>query len=127
MYSVRNISTTPPRPIGLMLGGAQKNGSINTKNHMLISTDNVPVFITDGQYAYAKAAIQRYEAAGMLVCQKVDADEAEEEKDKASAKERKSEILRVAKEKYGVDLEKRKGVKTLEAELAALEAEADQE
>lgn len=131
MYSVKNISNNPARPIGLMVGGGGKGGAINVKNHLMVSTDGVPVPLTDEQYEYAKHAIKKYEDADMLVCKKLKTekpaadkpkdDDPDAEETKRKEKERKDEIAAIMKEKFGVDAEKRKKLETLEAELKALE------
>jgi hypothetical protein len=121
MYSIKNISNNPARPIGLMVGGAGKGGSVNVKNHILVSTDGIPAFVTDEQYERVKSAIKRYEDNDMLVCKYMQQADAEKDKAKIEDKNEKAELIAAAKEKYGVVIDKRKSLKTVKEEYSALE------
>ncbi len=112
-YAVRNITTAPPRPIGLMTGQTAKPLG---NNCTLIAPDNVPAMLTEAQFDSCKDAIEKYENADMLSVKILDDNE------KTDA-ERKEELEKIALE-YGVDIDKRKSVKTLEAEVKKLQAKA---
>lgn len=70
-YSIKNISTKPPRPIGLMAG---RSSAADGSAFVMIGTD-VPVNLTAGQYQVCKDALARLEAADMVAIKVMGSDD----------------------------------------------------
>ena len=97
-YLVKNITTDPARPIILMCCGC--GGAIGVEgNSRMVSTDAEGVTLTEAEYKHCKEALDRYEAADMVVVKEVEgeltADEkAEQEKrDDENAKAKEADEL----------------------------------
>lgn len=89
-YHVKNITTTPARPIILMCCAC--GGSLGGKNSKLVNTDAEGVILCESDYKHCKEALDRYEAADMVVVKEIEGELTEDEKaefekrEKANAK-----------------------------------------
>jgi hypothetical protein len=130
-YSVRNITggsmKNPAKPIILMTSSAK--GAVG-QSHLVVPPDDSPVTLSENEYNSCKGAIDKYVKANMFVLKVLDYEKSpeEEKKEKApvekTASEIKDDLETYAKETHGVDLDKRKSVETLQAEVAALDEKA---
>jgi len=62
-YSVENTTSTPARPILLVIG---KSAGALGKNFKNLATDGMPEVLTEKEYVGIKEVLDRYEAAGMV-------------------------------------------------------------
>ena len=139
-YALRNTTTKPPRPLYVVTGKAEGTPGMQS---VLISTDGLPVFLTQSQYDACKEAVQTYVKHKMLRldileakdktplpevevgddlpelpnASKVDAPE----KDPLKTPETKDELEKYALHHFGVNIDKRKSLATIKKEIAELE------
>ena len=147
VYAVRNISDKPARPIMLTIGMSGGDPGAAGKSRM-ISTDGIPVFLSESDYDQCKESIVRLQKARMLHVDIIDKPEAKAPQPKKEVAEElleipfapvesvqsvlesmtldqcitKDQLETYALAKHGVDLDKRKSVKALRLEIEELEA-----
>lgn len=85
-YQVKNITTSPARPIILMC--CPCGGALGLKgNSRMVSTDAEGVTLTEAEYKHCKEALDRYESADMVVVKGIDGELTEEEKSEQSKRD----------------------------------------
>lgn len=112
-YSIKNTTSKPIRPLGLMVSGETKADGSSFKP----INGEIPVVLTAAEYEFCKSVVTKYVNAGMMSMTELD----DGEDDESGEKSEKDKLEEYAKEKFGVDLDKRKGLAKLKAEVAALE------
>lgn len=142
-YALRNTTTKPPRPI-YVVACAAGDGTPG-QHSILINTDGIPVFLTQSQYDSCKDAVSRYVKAKML---KLDVLEAREKKELPPVEldvdlpdlpgadtaehatydplvnpETKDDYELYCLHHFGMNIDKRKSLAKIKAEVAELEAE----
>lgn len=130
--TVKNITRDPAVPIGLMV--VKSGGPLGESgNYIQISTDGIPVPLTEGQYENCKEAVARYVDAEKLKLSIIETKEPEAKKatkvkpaPKAEAPEAddsEEKALRARGKELGVKSWHVMGLDNLKAAIAEKEAE----
>ena len=121
-YSIKNITSDPARPIGLMV---KNSGVADGRGCTTVSPDGIPITLTSAEYATCKKAIKRYEGANMLAVTMLDdgSDDVAAEPKKAESDDLKA-LKAEAKELSIAGFGNMK-LETLKAKIAEAKKEAE--
>jgi hypothetical protein len=145
VYALRNITNNPARPIMFTIGGSCGDPGESGKNK-LVSTDGIPVFFSESEYASCKEAIDRQVKGRMIHVDVVERKERAPEPKKEVEPElpdvddvfvdsinsalsgltleqctTKDHLETYAISKHGIDVDKRKSFKSILADIKELE------